>query len=50
MRLLHKQKVTNREERNYIERAFIKQIPSNQRLNVSIPRVRDPSRISEECK
>lgn len=50
MRLLHKQKITNREERNYIEREFIKRIPSESRLNVSLPRVRDSSRVSEECK
>ncbi len=48
--LVHEQVVTNRHERNLIEREFIKQIPAQERLNKSIPRVRDPSLVSEECK
>ena len=33
-----------------VESSFIKQIPVNERLNKSIPRVSDPSQVSEECK
>ncbi len=49
-RLLHSQKVNNRHERNHVERGIIKTRRASDRTNITIPKVRCLSKVSEECK